>query len=321
MTFAYGAGGLTLVADRGLYGLTPAPSDEPDIRLHVDTVPAWAPLNAPYYSSPNVDADGVPALQVVRADDGYAWAFADGARFWVDHAGRTIWMTFATTLEDACTYLAGPVLSFTLRLRGEFSLHASAVAVGDRALAFAGPHAAGKSTIAAALGRSGYSVLTDDILRLTPNGRGWQAHSFGSVLRLWPDGETMVFGSSGRLERLTPLWEKRALAIGASGVPAAPPTLPLAGIAFLLADTSRASVAMAPLTPAEALIRLASNSSAGYLLDGPGRRHEFCQIASIAADVPCVDITRPIGSPSLDELLATLQGWVQSLTSTTGLRA
>ena len=282
--------------------------------------PRWAPSNAPYYSSPNVDAAGIAALQVVRADEGYAWTFADGARFWVDHAGTTIWMTFATTIEDACTYLAGPVLSFTFRLRGEFSLHASAVAFGDRAFAFAGPHAAGKSTIAAALGRSGCPVLTDDILRLTSSGRGWQAHSFGSLLRLWPDGETIVFGSSGTLERLTPLWEKRALAMGASGVPAAPPTLPLAGIAFLAADTACASVAVAPLTPAEALIRLAANSSAGYLLDGPGRRHEFRQIASIASAVPCVEVTRPTSSLSLDELLVAVQGWVHLLTSATGPR-
>src|SRR6476620_7330289 len=144
MRFAYGAGGLTLVADRGLHGLPPATLDEPDIRVYVDTVPAWAPSNASFYTSPNVDANGIPALHVVRALEGYTWTFADGARFWIDAAGTTIWMTFATTIEDACTYLAGPVLSFTLRLRGEFSLHASAVAFGDRAFAFAGPHAAGK---------------------------------------------------------------------------------------------------------------------------------------------------------------------------------
>jgi hypothetical protein len=313
MTFAYGAGGLTLVADRGLHGLPPAASAVADIRVFVDARPSWAPPNTPYYSS--------PSLQVTRASEGYVFAFADGASFWIDRAGETIWMTFATTIEDACTYLAGPVLSFAFRLRGEFSLHASAIVVGNRALAFAGSHAAGKSTTAAALGRRGYAVLTDDILRVTRCGSGWQAHAFGSVLRLWPDGETIVFGTSGRLERLSPYWDKRALAIGGNGVPAAPPSLPLAGIAFLAPDDSSRAVEIAPLSPADAMIRLAQNSSAAHLLDAAGRRREFAQIASIAAGLPCVEVTRPTTSASIDEWLVTLETWARTIAPVDGAPA
>ena len=316
MTYAYGAGGLTLVADRGLHGLPPVPPAGPAIRVHVGATPAWAVSAVPYYASPNVDDRGVPSLQVARAPEGYAFAFVDGASFWIDLAGATIWMTFTTTIEDACTYLAGPVLSFAFRLRREFSLHASAVAVGDRAVAFAGPHGAGKSTTVAALGRRGFPVLTDDILRLTPSETGWDAHSFGGLLRLWPDGETIVFGTSGRLERLTPLWDKRALVIGPGGVPAAPPSLPLAGIAFLVPDEWGTTVAMRPLGAADALVRLAANSSAGYLLDADGRRSEFAQIASIAASVACVDIARPVSTTGIEEWLATVTDWIGTLAPT-----
>jgi hypothetical protein len=313
MTFAYGAGGLTLVADRGLHGLPPAASSVADIRVHVDARPSWTPPNTSYYSS--------PSLEVTRATEGYAFTFVDGASFWIDRTGETIWMMFATTIEDACTYLAGPVLSFAFRLRGEFSLHASAIVAGNRAVAFAGSHAAGKSTTAAALGRRGYAVLTDDILRVTPYGSGWQAHSFGSVLRLWPDGETIVFGTSGRLGRLSPYWDKRALAIGADGVAAAPASLPLAGIAFLGTDERSHGIALAPLSPADALIRLAQNSSAAHLLDAAGRHREFTQIAAIAAAVPCVEVTRPADqttSASIDEWLVTLEGWIRTLAAGDG---
>jgi hypothetical protein len=315
MIYAYGAGGLTLVADRGLYGLPPVAPAAADIRVHVDARPSWAVSHAPspYYASPNVNERGTPSLQVSRADAGYVFTFVDGASFWIDGDGSEIWMTFATTVEDACTYLAGPVLSFALRLRREFSLHASAVAFGDRAVAFAGAHGAGKSTTAAALGRRGHAVMTDDILRLTPIETGWQAHSFGNLLRLWPDAEPLVFGSAGTLERLTPFWDKRAVAIGAGGVPAAPASLPLAGIAFLSPDEFCTAAVIRPLPSAAALIRLAANSSAGYLLDGPGRRAEFDQIASIAATVPGVDVARPANAVGNAEWLEMLIDWASGL--------
>jgi hypothetical protein len=320
-TFVYGAGGLTLVADRRLHGLPLGVAGPADIRVYVDAPRSWAAARTPYYTSGSVDARGCPTLRVTREREGYAFAFADGSSFWIDRGGDTIWMTFETTIEDACTYLAGPVLSFVFRLRQEFSLHASAVAIGGRAFAFAGPHAAGKSTTAGALGRRGYPVLTDDILRMTIGDDGWLAHSFGGIVRLWPGGEAMVFGTSGRLERITPCWDKGALPIGAGGVPAAAGSLPLAGIAFLVPVDDCHAITVTPLTPAEAMLRLVANSSAGYLLDSVGRRHEFGQAASIAACASCVEIARPEGAASIDDLLATIAAWTRTLASSGGALA
>jgi len=53
----------------------------------------------------------------------------------------------------ACTLLA---------LRGDLVLHASAVAVGGRAVAFCGPTGRGKSTLALTLGEAGRGVLAED---------------------------------------------------------------------------------------------------------------------------------------------------------------
>jgi hypothetical protein len=230
-------------------------------------------------------------------------------------------MTSEKSDEDACTYLAGPILSFALRLRGEFSLHASAIATAAGAVAIAGPHGAGKSTTAAALGVNGRPVLTDDILRLTPIGLDWYAHPFGGILRLWPDGETMVFGEGDRLDLITPFWNKRALPIGAAGVPAAQQRLPLAGVAFLVADTAARVVTISALTRAAAAARLAATSSVAYLLDAPGRAREFEQVVSMAARVPCVEITRPSDAPSLDEVLSTIGEWIATLGTAAPVRA
>lgn len=326
MPFAYGAAGLTLVADRGLHGFPALPSSssaDADLRVQVGRSPAWASLpGTPFYTSPYSDPRGIPVVQVTRTRAGFAFAYADGTRFWIDEDGTHIWMTSERTDEDACTYLAGPVLAFALRLRGEFSLHASAVVTAAGAVAIAGRHGAGKSTTAAALGMTGRPVLTDDILRVTRVEADWQAHPFGGILRLWPDGETMVFGRGDRLDPITPFWNKLALPIGDAGVPAAEHSLPLAGVAFLVPETTaQDAVVLSALSPAAAAVRLAENSSVAYLLDGPGRVREFHQVVSIAARVPCVEIARPAEAVSLDEVLSTLNEWMRTLGSPAPVRA
>src|SRR5436190_1827012 len=159
MRFAYGAAGLTLVADRGLHGLPLLPPSSiatADLAVNVAASPAWASAApAPFYVSPCCDDEGVPVVQVIRDAAGFGFTYADGTRFWIDAEGTQIWMTSEKSDEDACTYLAGPILSFALRLRGDFSLHASAIATAAGAVAIAGPHGAGKSTTAAAFGVNG----------------------------------------------------------------------------------------------------------------------------------------------------------------------
>src|SRR5262249_18570135 len=148
---------------------------------------------------------------------------------------------------------------------GDFAMHASGIQIGDAAMAIAGPHGAGKSTTAAAFGRRGYPVLADDILRLTSSGDRWYAHPCGDLIRLWPDGAHAVCGPhAAPLPRITASWNKRALAIGVAGVPAAERALPLGGIVFLVEPSADHGPRLAPVPPADAAVRVAANSTAGY---------------------------------------------------------
>lgn len=60
-------------------------------------------------------------------------------------------------------FLLGPCLRALCHQRGLVPLRASAVEVAGEAIALAGPSMAGKSTIAARLGRAGFPVLADDV--------------------------------------------------------------------------------------------------------------------------------------------------------------
>jgi hypothetical protein len=79
------------------------------------------------------------------------------------------------------------VLPILHQLDGTPALHASAVAVNDQALAFAGPSGRGKSTIAALLSADPrFSLLADDSVALDVDDRGvWALPSSGHV-RLRP---------------------------------------------------------------------------------------------------------------------------------------
>jgi len=195
-----------------------------------------------------------------------------------------------------------------LRIRGALALHASAILTSDRALALVGPHGAGKSTAAAALGRRGFGVITDDVLRLTRDGTEWMAHPFGPMLRLWPDAEAKLFGRAGTLPRITASWEKRALWLGEHGVAPVSGAAPLGAIAFLDSlDRARPcpTPRVVPLPAPDALVRLAANSSAAHLLDPAQRAREFCDLASLVRRTPCAVVHRAhdLGSIELDEEL------------------
>lgn len=80
---------------------------------------------------------------------------------------------------------SGTVLSFLLTMRGHHVLHASAIQLGDRAVAFVGESGQGKTTVAAMLCSQGARLVTDDVLRVDL-GPAPVVHRGGPELRLRP---------------------------------------------------------------------------------------------------------------------------------------
>lgn len=78
--------------------------------------------------------------------------------------------------------LLGPVIALLLHIRGSLVLHASAVSVAGRVVAFVGDKGAGKSTTTAAAIELGHRLFTDDLLAIsTDDGRALASPGFPSV--------------------------------------------------------------------------------------------------------------------------------------------
>jgi hypothetical protein len=91
-----------------------------------------------------------------------------------------------TDLTEARALVMGPVQAVLWHQRGLLPLHASVVGGGGRAVALAGPSGIGKSTLAAALSRKGFSVLADDIC-IVDTANGAEILPSTPRLRLWRD--------------------------------------------------------------------------------------------------------------------------------------
>ncbi len=99
--------------------------------------------------------------------------FADGVRFRFGNAvfdtfegERVEWHSASSTEMPAAFY--GTVAALILAWRGLVPLHGSAVALDGQAVLIAGKPGAGKSTLCAALVRSGSQLVSDDLSVLLP---------------------------------------------------------------------------------------------------------------------------------------------------------
>ena len=229
----------------------------------------------------------------------------DGMKFWLNPEGSAVWAKWPETssLEDAATFLLGPVLGFLLRLRGITCLHASAVVLDGRAVVFVGDAGAGKSTTAAAFARRGHPVLSDDVVALVEREGAFHVLPAYGYLSLWADSVTMLYGPEKKLPSFSSNWDKRMLSFAEDGLRFEEKSMPLGAI-FILGE--RTSEPAAPfferLSPQESLVSLVANSYATGLLDTEMRAREFALFGRILAAVP-VRRVRPHQDPARIESL------------------
>jgi hypothetical protein len=254
------------------------------------------------YTDEETDEAGQPTLIVSQCGrDFYRLRYWDGSEFLVDRAGSRAWARWPAILPvgEILTCLFGPIAGFVLNLRGTPCLHASAVVIDGRAVAFLGHSGAGKSTTAAAFVRRGFAALTDDVLALERKlgalkpAEEYLVRPGHNVVRLAPDAVRALYGAEDALPHGGDTTDKRHLELTADGnrLPAGP--VPLDAIYVLherRPDLDR-PVAIDDLKGHEALMALVARTFMNYVLDAGLRTRALDVFSRLAARVPVRKLT------------------------------
>jgi hypothetical protein len=106
-------------------------------------------------------------------------------------------------------FLFGQALSFALVRQGLEQLHAAVVNVNGVAVGFLGDCGYGKSTLAAAFLKGGYTLVTDDLLSVDRHGNELVAFAGARRIKLRPDSARALLGEDARGRPLNARTSKR----------------------------------------------------------------------------------------------------------------
>jgi hypothetical protein len=297
--YNYVAYGLSLSSNLPIAALLPTASIAlPEVQIKLGDLPLWHSSESTLrYASSYVSETGEPDLRIWDVDNGefFRVLYRDGVEFWLDRGFRTLWAYWpaSSSLENALSYLVGPILGLLLRLRGIVCLHASAVSINNRAVVFVGSEGMGKSTTAAAFARRGYPVLSDDIVALVERGNEFQMLPGYPRVNLWPDSVELLYGSPDALPQISPNWEKRCLSLREDGETRFEEhAQPIGGIYVLGNSTGNSTKSVEVISRKTALMTLIGNTYATNFIDSKQRAEEFQVLSRLVANVPVRKINR-----------------------------
>ena len=314
--FHYKAFGLGISSDQPIPGLTPVSSNNsrPYVAIKLGTLPPGISIHGRRklrYASAFLTPTGQAALQIWDVQDGkfLLARYSDEVEFWLDRSFRTLWAHWpdSSSLDNALSYLLGPIMGLLLRLRGAVCLHASAVSIGDRSIVFVGPEGAGKSTTAAAFARQGFPVLSDDIVALAEREGIFHVLPAYRRINLWPDSVKLLYGSPDALPQILPDWAKRCLKLGDREVRFEERALPIGAIYVLGDSTPSTAECVESISQKTAMMTLVTNTYATNFLDAKQRAAEFAVLSRLVSSVPVCKVNARRGILGVEELCEVIQ--------------
>lgn len=303
MRHTYAAYGLTVAGDLEL-PLPPGPARAPDLVLRRG---ADRPV-------PPVRPGTERLAEVLRPDGSIFYTLGRSATATVlrypglcDFVGDRTLSEITVHLEPGAddgllpVLVSGTLLAVHLMLRHAHVLHASAVHVDGRALAFVGSSGMGKSTVSAALCEVGCDLVSDDLLRVDLVDDGHIVHPGGTENRLRPSARVLAEAAGPAAVRET---ADGRLALR-SRVWAAGP-LPLAACVVPRPDRAAAAVSVRRLRPSIALLSLSRYPRVLGWSDAETTASAFQALADLVERVPVFEATIPWGLPFADGVLTDL---------------
>ncbi len=215
-----------------------------------------------------------------RAPDGYILCFPDLAQFRISGQARQVHCDAMPQVEpETLRQLLQQILPLVANGQRATMLHAGAVQVGGRAIAFMGRTGLGKSTLTAAFASQGCRFLCDDALQISLSDEGRPVAAPGQPhLRLWNDSAHALAGVRGEPEAKSRIPAGRRFAHCTE-------EQSLAAI-YLLGESESTAPSFDPVRPTDALLELVGNS---FLLDPQSPellRVQHERLAAVAARVP-----------------------------------
>ena len=239
---------------------------------------------------------------------GYVLSFYQTCKFLIDHDLRSVRVhLFADVHPDmAALFFVGNVIACLLTLAGECVLHASAVEIGNSALAFAGGSGMGKSTLAALLCASGARFVTDDLLRLQPDGKVWRCFPGTGQLRLRQNAAALTENFSATARGTTPdgriavkMDDNRSM-------------VPLCAIVIPYPSRSCKVLNLQRLPRSMSLFHLMAFPRVQGLQQAKHLQHRLDSFGHIAASIPIFKAEIPWGLPFPPDLAHSLARGVES---------
>lgn len=254
---------------------------------------------------------GSVQVHAASAGGGIRLAYDDTGTFDVSADGRDLtWYPPVGSLpeEAARADVIGRVLAMAMHLQGVFTLHASAVSVAaGTGIALMAPKGYGKSTLAAALLRSGAALISDDAVPVRCiSGGGARLLPGIHQVRLWGDAaERVGLGSQpseGRKLVVTEFEHGRLVHddVDFVGAYVLTPVVP---------NPDGPAVERVRLTVIDGALSLIEHSKVGALLGGREGPRFFDMATTVASRVPvyALRITRDLGR--LDEVTRVMTSW------------
>ena len=283
-TFDYQVFGLRIRSEMELPELFSADAADPDVVIRWGSISAGA-------AAQHIEADG----------DALVMTIDEVARFRIK-GGRSILIDPAQSVPERNVrlFLLGSAFGALLHQRCLLPLHANAIEIDGRAVAFMGPSGAGKSTLAACFHNRGYKVLADDVCVVGFDDDGIpHAHPGLPRLRLWAEALELMGRDPRRFSRSYLNDEDDKFDVPIDAASAARSRMPLAAI-YLLDRGDESSIL--PLRGIDAADAIFANTYRGeYLAETRGQKQHWESAVRLVRAVPVHRVVRPWNLARLEE--------------------
>ncbi|MDB6162919.1 MAG: HprK rel HprK-related kinase [Xanthomonadaceae bacterium] len=251
------------------------------------------------------DNQGAHAFRCLRIGDAYGFDFPGVAQAWLAADDRiTLWRRPDASLDSLRHVLLDQILPRLLAQRGGLVLHAAAVHTQDHCtVLMIGDSGMGKSTLAAAFGRSGAEILSDDGVLLDQDGDAMRAIACYPGLRLWPDSlATVLSDRAAQSTAMAHYSDKRRL----QQPRLAREDYPVDAILILQPPVDDRTIALAHCTTQVACMELMRNAFQLDLGDHGNIQALLAKAAATAERVPMLTLTYPRDYAMLPKVISTI---------------